>query len=55
MIANVFYGSSMVFFTRYVLKLSDNITSVILIVSIIVNIIYTPILKFAALKYDKKM
>lgn len=53
-IANTFYNSSMVFFTRYSLGLEDNVTSTIFLISIIANLIYTPVMGVCAVKFSKK-
>ncbi len=53
-IANTFYNSSMVFFTRYSLGLDDDITSTIFLISIIANLIYTPVMGVCAVKFSKK-
>lgn len=53
-IANTFYNSSMVFFTRYSLRLDDDITSTIFLISIIANLVYTPVMGVCAVKFSKK-
>ena len=53
-IANTFYNSSMVFFTRYSLGLEDDVTSTVFLISIIANLIYTPIMGVCAVKFSKK-
>lgn len=53
-IANTFYNSSMVFFTRYSLGLGDDVTSTIFLISIIANLVYTPIMGVCAVKFSKK-
>ncbi len=53
-IANTFYNSSMVFFTRYSLGLGDDVTSTIFLISIIANLIYTPVMGVCAVKFSKK-
>lgn len=53
-VANTFYNSSMVFFARYNLGLGDEITSSIFLISIIANLIYTPIIGVCAVKFGKK-
>ena len=53
-LANTFYNSSLVFFARYSLGVDDSITSVIFLISMIANIVYTPITGRLAVKYDKK-
>lgn len=53
-IANTFYNSSMVFFTRYSLGLEDDVTSTVFLVSIIANLVYTPIMGVCAVKFSKK-
>lgn len=53
-IANTFYNSSMVFFARYKLGMGDEITSSIFLISIIANLVYTPIMGVAAVKFSKK-
>ena len=54
MLANTFYNSSMVFFARYNLGIKDGVTSTVFLISIIANIIYTPIAGAAAVKFEKK-
>ncbi len=53
-IANTFYNSSMVFFTRYSLGLDDDVTSTIFLISIIANLVYTPVMGVCAVKFSKK-
>ena len=53
-IANTFYNSSMVFFTRYSLGLEDDVTSTVFLISIIANLVYTPIMGVCAVKFSKK-
>lgn len=53
-IANTFYNSSMVFFARYNLGLGDEVTSSIFLISIIANLIYTPVMGVCAVKFGKK-
>lgn len=53
-IANTFYNSSMVFFTRYSLGLEDNVTSTVFLISIIANLVYTPVMGVCAVKFSKK-
>ncbi len=53
-VANTFYNSSMVFFARYNLGLGDEITSSIFMISIIANLVYTPVMGVAAVKFSKK-
>ena len=53
-IANTFYNSSMVFFTRYSLGLEDNVTSTVFLISIIANLVYTPVMGICAVKFSKK-
>ena len=53
-IANTFYNSSMVFFTRYSLGLEDDVTSTAFLISIIANLVYTPIMGVCAVKFSKK-
>lgn len=54
MLANTFYNSSMVFFARYNLGIKDGVTSTVFLISIIANIIYTPIAGAAAVRFEKK-
>lgn len=53
-VANTFYNSSMVFFARYNLGVGDEITSSIFLISIIANLIYTPMMGVGAVKFGKK-
>ena len=53
-VANTFYNSSMVFFTRYSLNLEDNVTSTVFLISIIANLVYTPVMGICAVKFSKK-
>lgn len=53
-VANTFYNSSMVFFTRYNLGMGDEITSTIFLISIIANLVYTPVMGVCAVKFGKK-
>lgn len=53
-VANTFYNSSMVFFSRYNLGLGDEVTSSIFMISIIANLIYTPVMGVCAVKFGKK-
>ncbi|MDO4486283.1 MAG: MFS transporter [Bacillota bacterium] len=53
-IANTFYNSSMVFFARYSLGISDGVTSSIFMISIAANLVYTPVIGFCAVKFGKK-
>lgn len=53
-IANTFYNSSMVFFARYNLGVGDEITSSIFMISIVANLVYTPLMGVAAVKIGKK-
>lgn len=53
-VANTFYNSSMVFFARYNLGLGDEVTSGIFLISIIANLIYTPVMGICAVKFGKK-
>ncbi len=53
-IANTFYNSSMVFFTRYSLGLEDDVTSTVFLISIIANLVYTPVMGICAVKFSKK-
>lgn len=53
-VANTFYNSSMVFFARYNLGVGDEVTSSIFLISIIANLIYTPMMGVGAVKFGKK-
>lgn len=53
-VANTFYNSSMVFFARYNLGMGDEVTSSIFLISIIANLIYTPVMGVCAVKFGKK-
>ena len=53
-VANTFYNSSMVFFARYNLGMGDEITSSIFLISIIANLVYTPVMGVGAVKFGKK-
>lgn len=53
-LANTFYNSGIVFFARYSLGIKDEITSVVFMISIITNIIYTPIAGICSNKLEKK-
>ena len=53
-IANTFYNSSMVFFARYSLGIGDEITSSIFMISIIANLVLTPVMGYTAVKFGKK-
>lgn len=53
-IANTFYNSSMVFFARYSLGMGDEVTSSIFMISIIANLVYTPVMGICAVKFGKK-
>ena len=53
-IANTFYNSSMVFFTRYSLGIGDDITSLVFLITMLANLAYTPIAGYFAVRFDKK-
>lgn len=53
-IANTFYNSSMVFFARYSLGIGDGVTSSVFMISIIANLVYTPVMGIGAVKFGKK-
>lgn len=53
-IANTFYNSSMVFFARYNLGIGDEITSSIFLISIIANLVYTPVMGACSVRFGKK-
>lgn len=52
--ANTFYNSSMVFFARYSLGMGDEITSSIFLISIVTNLVLTPVIGWAAVRIGKR-
>ena len=54
MLANTFYNSSMVFFARYSIGVKDSVTSAVFLISIITNMIYTPVAGVASVRFEKK-
>ncbi len=54
MLANTFYNSSMVFFARYSIGVKDSVTSAVFLISIITNMIYTPVAGIASVRFEKK-
>lgn len=53
-LANTFYTSSMVFFARYNLGMGDEITSAVFLISIITNLVLTPVIGFTAVRFGKR-
>ena len=53
-LANTFYNSTLVFFARYELGIKDDITSVIFVIAIISNLVFTPVAGVLAVRFDKK-
>lgn len=52
--ANTMYNSSMVFFARYSLGLHDEITSSVFLITIVANLLLTPVITFLAKRWGKK-